>query len=54
MEGGEVIEGEANESEAEEGIGTINELGTGQESAEGLEVVASEGGEGMKAEDKIE
>lgn len=50
----EVIEGEANESEAEEGVGTINELGTGQESAEGLEVVASEGGEGMKAEDKIE
>lgn len=35
----EVIEGEANESKAEEGIGTINELGSGQEAAEGLEVI---------------
>ena len=35
----EVIEGEVIEGEAEEGVGTINELGTGQESAEGLEVI---------------
>ena len=50
----EVIEGEKIEGETDEVIEGVNELGTGQEAEEGLEVVASEGGAGMKAEDKIE